>query len=111
MAAKAFKKIKLDQIRSEDQRLRVLVFLCLHAPAGIANEAVLTKVLETYGHHVSRDALRTGLMWLQEVQLTETTMSKVWLAQITHKGQDVACGRARVPGVAVPSPEELDDDK
>ncbi|MCE8027529.1 ArsR family transcriptional regulator [Halomonas daqingensis] len=85
-----------------DQRLIVLQAL-EEDPAYSHNEAVLRSVLGTFGHHLSRDALRTELAWLQEQGLiTVSDAGGIQVAKLTARGEDVAKGSARVPGVARP---------
>ena len=67
------------------------------------NEEVIRGVLELYGHHFSRDKLRTELHWLAEqglVGIEKTQHLDLLLVRLTARGEDVALGRTRVPGVA-----------
>jgi hypothetical protein len=79
--------------------LRVLVEL----PAYRANSSVLTMALERFGHAATRDQVKTELRWLEEQGLLSVEdIGAVLVATLTERGSDVACGRAKVPGVARP---------
>lgn len=84
-----------------DQRLVIL--RTLNEMNGSANDSVLQKVLDRYGHRISRDQVKTHLYWLAEQGLVgiESVMS-IDVATITSRGVDVAGGHATVPGVARP---------
>lgn len=85
-----------------DQRLVILQAL-EQDPDYRHNEHILRSMLGAVGHGISRDALATQLAWLDEqglVGLEEVAGMRV--ARLTARGEDVACGRARVPGVARP---------
>lgn len=85
-----------------DQRL-VIIQALEEDPGYSHNEAVLRGVLGSVGHSLSRDALRTELAWLQEQGLvTITQAGDIQVVRLTARGEDVALGRARVPGVARP---------
>lgn len=86
----------------EDQRLVILRSL-KEMPAYEANESIIDTCLESYGHNISRDAVRTHLSWLEEQDLiTIREMSDYHIAKLTSRGQDVAEGQAIVPGVKRP---------
>lgn len=88
----------------EDWRLVILRVLA-NALGYRANSSVLRTVLEKFGHSLSRDQVRTELAWLAEQQLvTVEDLGTVLVARLTERGQDVAAGRATVPGVNRPSP-------
>lgn len=70
----------IDDILTQDQRL--VIVRSLNEYHGELNESVLQDCLEAYGHKVSRDRVRVLLAWLAE--------------------QDIADGRATVPGVKKP---------
>lgn len=89
-----------------DIRLAVLQILAQDPGYG-ANEMVLRQALAALGHHVSRERLRTDLSWLAEQSLVALTdVSGVVVARLTGRGDDAAAGRAVVPGVRRPGPEE-----
>ncbi|ANZ09325.1 MULTISPECIES: VpaChn25_0724 family phage protein [Vibrio harveyi group] len=94
--------MSFKDVLKEDQRLVIL--RSLHDMDGYsANESVLDVCLDTYGHQISRDAVRTHLAWLEEQSLiTIRTVAECQIATLTGRGEDVATGQARVPGVKRP---------
>ncbi|AAP95122.1 Mu-like phage gp26 [[Haemophilus] ducreyi 35000HP] len=67
-------------------------------------------VLEAYGHNVSRDLVRNHLLWLEEqglvkIKRIDTGKSEFFVAVITQRGLDVACGRVIADGVKRPAPK------
>lgn len=92
-----------QQLIEGDQRLVML--RSLSDLNGSANDSVLHRVLEQYGHKISRDKVKTHLHWLNEQGLlTIDTVLSTDVANITGRGLDVANGRARCPGVGIPRP-------
>lgn len=88
----------------EDQRLRILEVLAQDG-AYSHNETVIHRALAALGHQVSADALHTQLAWLAEQGLVTTEeVGTLLVATLTRRGDDVANGRAKVPGVARPRP-------
>lgn len=86
-----------------DQRLVLL--RSLEEMNGQSNDSVLQKVLDTYGHKISRDQVKTHLYWLQENDLVEIeSVMSTDVVTLTGRGHDVALGNARVHGVGVPRP-------
>ena len=86
----------------QDMRL-VILRLLAEMPAYRANSSVLNTALDNYGHSVSRDQVRTELQWLSEqgtVSLDD--IGPVLVATLTERGQDIAAGRARCPGIKRP---------
>ncbi|ELJ8641946.1 ArsR family transcriptional regulator [Vibrio cholerae] len=94
--------MSFKELLTEDQRLVIL--RSLHEIDGMeANESILDLCLETYGHKVSRDSVRTLMAWLQEQGLiTIRDVAGCQIASLTGRGEDVATGQARVPGVKRP---------
>lgn len=91
----------MRDILDQDQRLVILRSLVECGDS--ANESILQTCLQTYGHRVSRDAVRTHLAWLREQGLVSLTdVSGCYVAEITGRGDDVASGLATVPGVKKP---------
>ncbi|ELO0986300.1 ArsR family transcriptional regulator [Citrobacter freundii] len=91
----------INDILTEDRRLVILRSLmdCNNE----ANESILNDCLDAYGHNVSRDVVRTQINWLQEQGLvTVEDLHGFYIVTITGRGQDVAEGRTRVPGVKKP---------
>ncbi|AQS38592.1 hypothetical protein Sps_03465 [Shewanella psychrophila] len=92
----------LKQIMNEHQRL-VILRLLGEVPGFDLNESILQDGLNAYGLDISRDGLRTQLAWLAEQDLV--TLDKVGSTQkavLTARGEDVANGRAVVPGIKRP---------
>ncbi len=90
-----------DYLR-EDIRLVVLRLL-VEMTAYRANSSVLTMALDSYGHTLSRDQVKTELHWLAEQgALTLADVGPVLVATLSERGQDIAAGRARVPGIKRP---------
>lgn len=90
-----------DYLR-QDIRLVVLRLL-VEMTAYRANSSVLTMALDSYGHTLSRDQVKTELHWLAEQgALTLADVGPVLVATLTERGQDIAAGRARVPGIKRP---------
>jgi repressor of nif and glnA expression len=81
---------------TEDQRLVILRSLADYN--GELGESVLQDCLDDYGHRVSRDTVHTHIAWLAEQGL----VNGYFIAELTGRGQDVAEGRASVPGVKKP---------
>ncbi len=70
------------------------------------NETLLQKVLETYGHNVSRDYVRTQLRALKDLgAVWLLDRSAIMVASLTRAGVDHVERRAVIEGVARPSPE------
>lgn len=91
------------QILTEDRRLSILLIL-LQSMGYRANEYLLSSMLDNMAHRISADQLRSDLAWLQEQGLVEVeTAHDIQVAQLTRRGQDVAQGRAVVPGIKRPS--------
>lgn len=92
--------LKLGQAVAADRRLRILSILNSEVVCGKCNEILIAELVDLkYGHKVSNDVLRIDLMWLHEALLCEVSIQRVWIAQISLRGKDVAEGKAFVPGV------------
>ena len=86
----------------EDIRL-VMLRLLSEMVGYRANSSVLAMGLDKYGHTLSRDQVKTELHWLAEQSaLTLADVGPVLVATLTERGQDIAVGRARVPGIKRP---------
>lgn len=91
---------------TEDRRLRMLRTL-IDQPTYTANEHYIRAEITALGHNVSRDRVRADIAWLDEQDLIiSQEVSGMWLATLTARGEDVACGRVRITGVARPHPGE-----
>ncbi|QIH08934.1 MULTISPECIES: hypothetical protein [unclassified Pseudomonas] len=86
------------------QDYRLVILRLLGEMGGYrANSSVLTMALDSYGHTLSRDQVKTELHWLAEQgALTLADVGPVLVATLTERGQDIAAGRARVPGIKRP---------
>ncbi len=88
----------LETLR-EDRRLSLLQILA-GAPDYTAHGHLLSKALANHGHRISFDVLRGDLAWLDEQGLIVLAKSEIPVATLTLRGEDVARGVARVPGIA-----------
>jgi len=96
--------VNFSNLITEDIRLVILRSLEEISDYSL-NESVLHSVLGAFGHHVSRDRVRTEMDWLAEQGLiTIETISDIKIAALTSRGEDAACGRSTVSGVKRPSP-------
>lgn len=87
------------ELLAADRRLSVLLLLDA-SPAGTGNEALLHAALPDFGHSPSADQVRADIAWLAEQGLlTARETAGLMVAALTPRGQDVATGRAVVPGV------------
>jgi len=95
----------MKELLMADQRLVILRTLS-GAPGYSANDSILDDILASFGHHISRDQVRTHLNWLEEQGLVNLQRAgeKTLVAVITQRGTDVASGQARVEGVKRPAP-------
>jgi Fe2+ or Zn2+ uptake regulation protein len=93
-----------ETVITEQLRCNLLRLLA-EAPGYTANDSVLGDLAEEFGFRPSRDAIRTQLAWLAEQGLvTVNTVKSCHVATLTGRGEDVAQGRATVPGVKRPHP-------
>ena len=85
-----------------DVRL-VLLRTLAEMPAYRSNSSVLASMLERYGHAVTRAQVRTELSWLAEQGLVRLEdVGGVAVVTLAERGEDVATGRAVVPGIKRP---------
>ena len=91
-----------DALR-EDQRLLILRHLA-QTDDYTAHEHLIRSALVAYGHRISSDAVRGHLAWLDEQGLVVVLGEDVKVARLTQRGEDVASGAARAPGIARPRP-------
>lgn len=86
----------------EDMRL-VLLRLLDEMPGYTANSSTLAGALADFGFAASRDQIKTELHWLADQGALELTeVGPVLVAKLVERGQDVAKGRATIPGVKRP---------
>lgn len=84
-------------------RLCLLRTLC-DAPGNQANASILRSYADELGIDATRDQVNTELGWLAEQGLvTVASVAGLLVATLTARGEDVACGRARVEGVEKPT--------
>lgn len=87
---------------TEDRRLVILRILS-ELPGYRSNSSVLTKLLDSMGHAMSRDQVAAQLHWLEEMaQVKLTDLEGLLLVTLTPYGHDVALGLSTVPGIARP---------
>lgn len=86
--------------------LRLMILRALvDAPGCVANASILKSVSQSLGLPATRDQIHTAISWLAEQGLVDRTeVGTLVVACLTERGQDVAEGRARVDGVARPTP-------
>lgn len=95
-------KTKFADFLRHDQRL-VILRLLSELAGYRANSSVLASALEGYGHAMTRDQVKTELRWLEEQGLVSVEdMEPVLVVTLLERGEDVAKGRATVPGVKRP---------
>lgn len=93
---------KFAEFLRHDQRL-VILRLLVELPGYTSNSSVLAQMLGQYGHHMSRDQVKTEIRWLEEQGLVTVEQTEsVLIVTVTERGTDVAAGRARVDGVKRP---------
>lgn len=85
------------------EQARLVILRSLTECRGEANDSILQSCLDLYGIKISRDEVRTHIAWLEEQDLITTeTVAGCIVATINGRGEDVADGRAVVPGVKRP---------
>lgn len=90
-----------DYLR-EDRRL-VILRLLSEMPAYRSNTSILFTGLDQMGHVATRDQVKSDVAWLAEQNLVKMDeVGAVIVVQLTERGEDVATGRAFVPGVKRP---------
>jgi len=83
----------------EDQR-RIVLNTLLGEPEQTAMVGRLREALRGLRHQVSADQLTALLTWLDEAGLLTLLGSEVRVVRLTVRGEDVARGDAKHPGVA-----------
>ena len=91
-----------DALRA-DRRLAILQILAAAADY-TAHAHLLRRALETQGHRTAFDVLRGDLAWLDEQGALVLADGEIPVATLTLRGEDLARGVARVPGIARPNP-------
>lgn len=92
----------IDLVRADIRR--VVLNVLEEAPGYELNNDIIRAALAQLGHNPSHDQLRTELHWLAEQGLltVRTVGDTTLVAKLTQRGEDVAGGRAHVPGVGRP---------
>ena len=94
--------MSFSDIVSRDRRLVILRFLNEDVDRTL-NTSILNDALDQIGHGCSRDCVETECAWLSEQGLVVVeSVGPVNVVRLTGRGQDVAEGRATVPGVKRP---------
>lgn len=85
----------------------VMLRLLAEASEYRLNSLILSDAAEAHGLSATRAQIRTELAWLSEQGLATTTSPapSMVVATLTERGQEVATGRAIVPGVQRPAPK------
>lgn len=87
--------------------IRLVILMSLAQAAGYcSNEYILHRFIEISGHKIPRDQMLTQLAWLKEQSLVTLQDGGVLVATLTARGLDAAEGRATIPGVQRPSPQD-----
>lgn len=94
-----------EEFSARDARL--IILRGLHEQTdGRMNEKLVTALLETFGHHRSRDYVRTQLLKMKELgAVTIVEAGTVLIATITRAGIDHVERRSIISGIDRPSPE------
>ena len=95
----------MKKLFDADQRLVILRALT-EASGYQANCSMLQCILGSYGHNLSRAAVRSHIRWLEDVGLlsVELVGESTLVATITECGSEVAKGIKTVDGVKRPAP-------
>lgn len=97
--------MSFSDLVSQDRRLVILRLLAEDLDHKL-NTSVLQDALDLIGHGCSRDCVETECAWLEEQGLVAVERvgrdNAVTVVRLTGRGQDVAEGRATVPGVKRP---------
>lgn len=88
----------------QNQHQRAAILKVLNVMAGYkSNHSMIRDACEEFNNQMSEDTVKTQLMWLSEQGLIELEIKQAYFnATLTARGQDVAEGRAFVPGVKRP---------
>ncbi|MDO8838006.1 MAG: hypothetical protein Q7V31_03695 [Parvibaculum sp.] len=87
----------------QDRRLVILKSLAGQLN-GTLNEVLIQRALDTFGHNVSRDAVKSQLRWLEAVDaVTLREASGYLIATLAPRGVDHLERRTPIDGIAKPS--------
>jgi Fe2+ or Zn2+ uptake regulation protein len=94
--------VSFTDLLAQDRRLVILRFLNEDQDRTL-NTSILQDALNQVGHGCSRDCVETEVAWLAEQGLVMIDrVGPVTVVTLTGRGQDVAEGKATVPGVKRP---------
>ncbi|WP_432460812.1 VpaChn25_0724 family phage protein [Agarivorans sp. QJM3NY_25] len=93
----------IHEVLNEHERIAILKALA--AMAGYSsNDSIIQSVCSEFGNDMSRDKVKVQLAWLAEQgAVTNQKVGAYTIATLTARGQDIAIGRAFVPGIKRPS--------
>ena len=93
-----------NQLLTENVRLAILQVLEQDADYS-HNQDILQMILQSLGHSISIDRIRTELRWLEEQDLiTVDAIGDLLVAKLNQRGLDISKGRGKVDGIARPRP-------
>ena len=92
----------MNDVLNEHERIAIL--RTLNAMSGYStNDSIIQESCTQFGIDMSRDRVKSQLAWLEEQGAVSTNpVGNYVVAELTARGQDVAEGRARMPGVKRP---------
>jgi hypothetical protein len=94
----------MNIIELENQEYRRDIIALLEQDSDYAmSELILKKAVQALGNPIAKDRLRSQLQWLKEQALITVSIlvdTDLHTAKLTYLGEDVANGRATVPGIA-----------
>lgn len=97
--------IPMFEVIAETRRGIILKIIFDQGDFGVDERSVMygleTKdIRPLVGPNIGADVIRNDFAWLERLGLVQTTViSSGWSATITSRGQDVALGRERIPGL------------
>lgn len=92
----------INELINEHERLSILKSLLVMSSYR-NNDSIIQEACAQFGHDMSRDKVKTHLAWLEEQgTVTLENVGSYVVAELTARGQDVAEGRARIPGIKRP---------
>jgi len=92
----------MNDVLNEHERISILLTLN-DSPGYRSNDSIIQDTCARYALTISRDRIKNHLAWLEEQgAVTTEKAGRTVVATLTERGQDVAEGRARMPGVKRP---------
>jgi hypothetical protein len=90
----------------ENEQMRLTILQILESDQDYSmNDTVIHRALDSIGYSVSHDKLKTELTWLQEQgAVSLDNRPSFIIVKLSSRGQDVALGRASIPGIPRPQP-------